>query len=192
MIAAINAVLKIREKDSLILKRSDGYIGVLIDDLVTKGTNEPYRMMTSRAEYRLLLRQDNADLRLTEYGRKVGLVSDERYRRFCQKRESINYVLEKIKETRISNHNEKLAELLNKKNSSPVKGSITLFDLLKRPEIGYEDIIPLAEDKLDLGPQEKEQVEIQVKYDGYIKKQMEQAERFKNLKTGAYPKIYSI
>ncbi|HHT62702.1 MAG TPA: tRNA uridine-5-carboxymethylaminomethyl(34) synthesis enzyme MnmG [Clostridia bacterium] len=188
LIAAINAVLKIREKDSLILKRSDGYIGVLIDDLVTKGTNEPYRMLTSRAEYRLLLRQDNADLRLTEYGRKVGLVSDERYRRFCQKRESINYVLEKIKETRISNHNEKLAELLNKKNSSPVKGSITLFDLLKRPEIGYEDIIPLAEDKLDLGPQEKEQVEIQVKYDGYIKKQMEQAERFKKLENRRIPK----
>lgn len=187
LMAGINAVLKIREKESLVLKRSEGYIGVLIDDLVTKGTNEPYRMLTSRAEYRLLLRQDNADLRLTEYGREVGLVDDERYQRFYNKREKINQVLEKIKETRITPQNEKLKKLLKNKESSELKSAISLYDLLKRPEIEYEDIIPLTNQELSLDRQEEEQVEIQVKYQGYIKKQLEQAERFIKLENRRLP-----
>lgn len=185
--AGINAVLKIKEKDPLVLKRSDGYIGVLIDDLVTKGTNEPYRMLTSRAEYRLLLRQDNADLRLTEYGREIGLVDDERYTKFSAKRDKITHLLEKINEIRVSPQNEKLKTLLEERNSSELKSAISLYDLLKRPEIGYKDIIPLTEQGLSASRQEEEQVEIQVKYQGYIKKQLEQAERFIKLEKRRLP-----
>ncbi|MEL7567597.1 MAG: tRNA uridine-5-carboxymethylaminomethyl(34) synthesis enzyme MnmG [Dehalobacterium sp.] len=187
LIAGINAVLQIREKDPLVLKRSEGYIGVLIDDLVTKGTNEPYRMLTSRAEYRLLLRQDNADLRLTEYGRAAGLVDDVRYKKFIQKRENITNVLNQIKEIRVTPQNEKLKSLLESKGSSEIKSAISLYDLLKRPEIGYQDIVLLTENDLSLRPQEEEQVEIQVKYQGYIKKQLEQAERFVKLENRKIP-----
>jgi len=187
LIAGINAVQQIKEKDPIVLKRSEGYIGVLIDDLVTKGTNEPYRMLTSRAEYRLLLRQDNADLRLTEYGRESGLVDDVRYKRFYQKRENINQVLNKIKEIRVTPQNEKLRALLENKGSSEIKSAISLYDLLKRPEIGYDDIVLLTENDLTLGRQEEEQVEIHVKYKGYIKKQLEQAERFIKLENKKLP-----
>jgi tRNA uridine 5-carboxymethylaminomethyl modification enzyme len=187
LLAGINAVLKIREQEPFILKRSDGYIGVLIDDLVTKGTNEPYRMLTSRAEYRLLLRQDNADLRLTEYGRKIGLVDDYRYERFCRKKENIFRVIEGLRDTRISPQNEQLKKLLSEKNSSELKGAITLYDLLKRPEISYQDIRGFLDPLWELGRQEKEQVEIQVKYEGYIKKQIEQAEKFNRLENLRLP-----
>jgi tRNA uridine 5-carboxymethylaminomethyl modification enzyme len=188
LMAGINAVLKIRGKDSFILRRSDGYIGVLIDDLVTKGTNEPYRMLTSRAEYRLLLRQDNADLRLTEFGREVGLVNDVRYEEFCKKRKTIYEVLDKIKEIRVTPQNEKLKALLAQKSSAELKGAITLYDLLKRPEIGIDDIILFMDHELALDRQEKEQIEIQVKYEGYIKKQLEQVERFNKLENRRIPK----
>lgn len=187
LMAGINAVRQLREKPPLILKRSEGYIGVLIDDLVTKGTNEPYRMLTSRAEYRLLLRQDNADLRLTDYGREVGLVGDERYQRFSQKREKINQMMELTRETRIPPQNEKLQCLLAERGSSGVKSAVTLYDLLKRPEIGYEDLRALTDQDMKAGRQEEEQVEIQIKYQGYIKKQLEQAERFNKLENRRLP-----
>lgn len=187
LMAGINAVLKIREKDPLILTRSDGYIGVLIDDLVTKGTNEPYRMLTSRAEYRLLLRQDNADLRLTEYGRNIGLVTDHRYRKFTEKREIIDQTLAKIKGITVTPQNEKLKILLQQKDSSEIKSGISLYDLLKRPEINFKDISSLTEEDLFLTRQEEEQIEIQVKYQGYIKKQMEQVNRFNKLEQKQLP-----
>lgn len=167
LIAGINAALKIQGKEPLILKRSDGYIGVLIDDLVTKGTNEPYRVMTSRAEYRLLLRQDNADLRLTEKGRQVGLVSDERYARFVKRRDSIKNTIELLSEIRIHPNKETLAKMQEFELGS-IHNTVTAADLLKRKEISYDDlkhIIELPEISEDV----KKQVEITLVYEGYIK-----------------------
>ncbi len=186
LIAGINAVQYIKDKPPLILDRSQAYIGVLIDDLVTKGTNEPYRMMTSRAEYRLLLRQDNADLRLTEAGRKVGLVDDKRYDRYMKKKELVEKELERIKEIIIS-PTDRILEFLERKGTSLIKSGITLYDLLKRPEIGYDDIEELGFDNKELGRQEREQVEIQIKYEGYIKKQIRQAEQFKKMENKIIP-----
>lgn len=179
LIAGINAALKIQGKEPLILKRSDGYIGVLIDDLVTKGTNEPYRVMTSRAEYRLLLRQDNADLRLTEKGRQVGLVSDERYARFVKRRDSIKNTIELLSEIRIHPNKETLAKMQEFELGS-IHNTVTAADLLKRKEISYDDlkhIIELPEISEDV----KKQVEITLVYEGYIKKQLEQVERMEKL-----------
>lgn len=144
LIAGINAALKIQGKEPLILKRSDGYIGVLIDDLVTKGTNEPYRVMTSRAEYRLLLRQDNADLRLTEKGRQVGLVSDERYARFVKRRDSIKNTIELLSEIRIHPNKETLAKMQEFELGS-IHNTVTAADLLKRKEISYDDLKHIVE-----------------------------------------------
>lgn len=187
LMAGINAVLKIKEKEPFIIKRSEGYIGVLIDDLVTKGTNEPYRLLTSRAEYRLILRQDNADLRLTEYGREIGLVNDERWNFFINKKEDIEKEMEKIRSSSVSPKNEKLVALLEQKNSSPLKNTSSLYDLLKRPELSYEDINDLSEEPSEVSTQVSEQVEVQIKYQGYIKKQLDQVERFNKMENRRLP-----
>lgn len=186
IIAGINAVQYIRGEEPVILDRSQAYIGVLIDDLVTKGTNEPYRMMTSRAEYRLLLRQDNADIRLTEIGRKVGLVSDERYDFYMRKMERINKEIAELKEFVLSPTDE-VIEYLKKKGTSPIKSGVTLYELLKRPEIGYDDIINLTGRGKDLLRQEKEEIEVSIKYEGYIEKQMKQAAQFKKMERRLIP-----
>ena len=180
LIAGINASQKIKGKDPLILDRTEAYIGVLIDDIVTKGTNEPYRMMTSRAEYRLLLRQDNADLRLTVMGHEAGLVTDERYNNFLKKKENIEKEIERIKRKTIK-ANEKTNELLEKYNTTPITNGTKLADLIKRTELDYEKLAQLDEDRPELTKQEREEVNIQVKYEGYIKMQEEQVEKFKKL-----------
>ncbi|WP_278545706.1 tRNA uridine-5-carboxymethylaminomethyl(34) synthesis enzyme MnmG [Megamonas funiformis] len=185
LIAGINAALKIQGKEPLILKRSDGYIGVLIDDLVTKGTNEPYRVMTSRAEYRLLLRQDNADLRLTEKGRKVGLVSDERYARFVKRRDSIKNTIELLSEIRIHPNKETLAKMQEFELGS-IHNTVTAADLLKRKEISYDDLKHIVE-LPEISEDVKKQVEITLVYEGYIKKQLEQVERMEKLEEKLLP-----
>ena len=185
LIAGINAALKIQGKEPLILKRSDGYIGVLIDDLVTKGTNEPYRVMTSRAEYRLLLRQDNADLRLTEKGRQVGLVSDERYARFVKRRDSIKNTIELLSEIRIHPNKETLAKMQEFELGS-IHNTVTAADLLKRKEISYDDLKHIVE-LPEISEDVKKQVEITLVYEGYIKKQLEQVERTEKLEEKLLP-----
>ena len=180
IIAGINAAQEIKGKEPLILNRSDGYIGVLIDDIVTKGTNEPYRMMTSRAEYRLLLRQDNADLRLTPKGYEVGLIPEKRYQKFLKKRENIEKEIERIKHTNIK-PTEEVNKILKKYNSSPINRGVKLDELLRRSELTYEALKKLDIDRPKLSKQEKEEVEIQVKYEGYIKLQKAQVEKFKKL-----------
>lgn len=185
LIAGINAALKIQGKEHLILKRSDGYIGVLIDDLVTKGTNEPYRVMTSRAEYRLLLRQDNADLRLTEKGRQVGLVSDERYARFVKRRDSIKNTIELLSEIRIHPNKETLAKMQEFELGS-IHNTVTVADLLKRKEISYDDLKHIVE-LPEISEDVKKQVEITLVYEGYIKKQLEQVERMEKLEEKLLP-----
>ena len=185
LIAGIDAALKIQGKEPLILKRSDGYIGVLIDDLVTKGTNEPYRVMTSRAEYRLLLRQDNADLRLTEKGRQVGLVSDERYARFVKRRDSIKNTIELLSEIRIHPNKETLAKMQEFELGS-IHNTVTAADLLKRKEISYDDLKHIVE-LPEISEDVKKQVEITLVYEGYIKKQLEQVERMEKLEEKLLP-----
>ena len=180
IIAGINAAQEIKGKEPLILNRSDGYIGVLIDDIVTKGTNEPYRMMTSRAEYRLLLRQDNADLRLTPKGYEVGLIPEKRYQKFLKKRENIEKEIERIKHTNIK-PTEEVNKILKKYNSSPINRGVKLDELLRRSELTYEALKKIDINRPKLSKQEKEEVEIQVKYEGYIKLQKAQVEKFKKL-----------
>jgi len=178
LIAGINAALKIKQKEPLILDRSEAYIGTLIDDLVTKGTSEPYRMMTSRSEYRLLLRQDNADLRLTPIGYKIGLISQERYEKFLKKKEMIEQEIKRL-ETTIIKPTDKVNEFLERKNSAKIKTGIHLVELLKRPELSYEDLEEIDEERKELPFSVVEQVTIQIKYEGYIKRQMAQVEQFK-------------
>ncbi len=180
IIAGINAVMKLKNKEPIILDRSQAYIGVLIDDIVTKGTNEPYRMMTSRAEYRLLLRQDNADLRLTEIGYKVGLISNERYEKFLRKRENIYNEINRISSL-IVKPTENVNKLLKKYNSSEITTGVKMSDLLKRTELTYENLREIDNDRPELSEVEKKQVEIQIKYEGYIKLQEAQVEKFKKL-----------
>ncbi len=185
LIAGINAAMKVQGKDALILKRSEAYLGVLIDDLVTKGTQEPYRIMTSRAEYRLLLRQDNADLRLTEKGRNVGLVSDSRYERFVNKRQAIDRTLEILKDALVNPSQDVQAKLV-KIGSSPIRTTTSLYDLLKRTEITY-DLLQSVFSLPELESEVKKQVEIFVVYEGYIKKQLEQVERMEKLEEKILP-----
>lgn len=186
IIAGINASLEIEGKDPIILHRSDAYIGVLIDDIVTKGTNEPYRMMTSRAEYRLLLRQDNADMRLTEIGHDVGLISEERYTRFLQKKENIQKEIERLRKTTIK-PTEEVNKFLKVHNSSELSNGIKLIELLKRTEIKYEDLKEIDPCRPQLTKMEAEEVEIEIKYEGYIKLQLTQVEKFKKLENKLLP-----
>ena len=186
LIAGINAAQKIKGKEPVILDRTQGYIGVLIDDIVTKGTNEPYRMMTSRAEYRLLLRQDNADLRLTEIGHDVGLISDERYERFLVKKANIEKEIQRLKNT-IVRPTKEVNELLVKYGTSELTTGTKMSELLKRTELDYDKLKPIDENRPELTLQEKEEVEIQVKYEGYIKMQEAQVEKFKKLETKLLP-----
>lgn len=186
LIAGINAALKIKGEEPFILDRSEGYIGTLIDDLTVKGTKEPYRMMTSRSEYRLLLRQDNADLRLTPKGHKIGLISDERYAKFLAKKEAIEKEIARAKATVIPPSDEVNA-LLESVNSSPIKSGVHLSELIKRPELDYKILAPIDKDRPKLNKYVEEQAYIQIKYEGYIKKQLDQVEQFKKLENKKIP-----
>ncbi|MBQ1525045.1 MAG: tRNA uridine-5-carboxymethylaminomethyl(34) synthesis enzyme MnmG [Firmicutes bacterium] len=185
LMAGINASLMLDGKDPFILDRSEAYIGVLIDDLVTKGTNEPYRMMTSRAEYRLILRQDNADTRLTEKGRAIGLVSDERYERFRLTERQTAEELERLRETTVIPS--QINGILEGLGSSPVDNRISLYELLKRPEIGYDDLKDADPDRPVLASHVRTKVEVSIKYSGYIDKQAAQVEKFKRLENRRLP-----
>ena len=187
LVAGVNAALKIKNQEPLILTRSDAYIGVLIDDLVTKGTNEPYRMMTSRAEYRLLLRQDNADLRLTEMGHRVGLVTEERYNTFLTRKKNIEDELERLKTLKVTNKKE-VNEFLVSINSTPLRKAISFYELMQRPELEYFHLAQLDPERPDLSDDIGEQINVLTKYEGYIQSQMEQVSQFKKFEKKLLPK----
>lgn len=197
LVAGINAAMKVLGREPLILDRSECYIGVLIDDLVTKENREPYRMMTSRAEYRLLLRQDNADLRLTKKGYEVGLISEERYQALLRKEKEIEEEIKRVKHTNIG-ANEKVQAFLEKRGSTPLKSGTTLGELIRRPELSYEELAEIDENRPELRADVQEQVNIEIKYEGYIQRQKRQVEQFKKLETKKIPKdidyddVYSL
>ena len=186
IIAGINAARKIKGLEPLVLNRSQAYIGVLIDDLITKGTNEPYRMMTSRAEYRLLLRQDNADLRLTEIGHDIGLISEERYQHLLYKKFQIKEEINRLIDTTVG-ASEKVQTFLKNNNSTPLQSGSTLAELLKRPELSYNLLKEIDDNRPELPRDVAEQVNIELKYDGYIKRQMRQVDQFIKLETKKIP-----
>ena len=180
LVAGINAALKVQGKEPFIIDRSQGYIGVLIDDLVTKGTKEPYRMMTARAEYRLTLRQDNADLRLTQIGYDLGLVDEDRYKKYLYRKENIEKELDRVRSIRI-NPTEENNNIIRKLNSTELKNSLTFAELLRRPELNYEKLADLDKDRPKLRKDIIDNVEIEIKYEGYIKKQEIQICQYKKL-----------
>lgn len=186
LIAGINAARKLAKKEMLILDRSQAYIGVLIDDLVTKENREPYRMMTSRAEYRLLLRQDNADLRLTSVGYEIGLIDEERYQKLLKKREQIRQELNRLNNTMIGSAG-KTREILQKLGSAPLRKGATLAELIRRPEISYNDLAEIDLEREKLPEDVIEQIDINLKYDGYIHRQEKQVENFKKLENKRIP-----
>ncbi|MRI81722.1 tRNA uridine-5-carboxymethylaminomethyl(34) synthesis enzyme MnmG [Aerococcaceae bacterium DSM 109653] len=188
LIAGINAALKAQDKEPFIMKRSEGYIGVMIDDLVTKGTTEPYRLLTSRAEYRLLLRHDNADLRLTEVGYQLGLIDEERYAAYQLKKNQVAEEIERLSALRLTIKTPGLVELFEKVNSTPLKDGILAVDLLKRPEIKYVDLVELVpREDAPLDRQTAEQVEIQIKYEGYIRKAIQRVDKVKAMEEKHIP-----
>lgn len=186
LIAGINAAMEILGKAPVILKRSDAYIGVLIDDLVTKETQEPYRMMTSRAEYRLLLRQDNADQRLTAIGHDIGLIDDERYEKLLAKEKMISEEIERVKAINIG-ASAKVQSFLSEKGSTPLKTSVTLAELIRRPELDYRCLAELDPDRKELPDEVIDQVEISIKYEGYITRQLQQVEKFRKMEAKKLP-----
>ena len=186
LVAGINAARKLQGKEGIVIDRSEGYIGVLIDDLVTKESHEPYRMMTSRAEYRLLLRQDNADLRLTKKGYEIGLISEERYQKLLRKEELIQKEIERVEHINLGT-SEAVQNLLKQHESTPLTSGTTMAELIRRPELNYEVLAPIDPNRPELDYDVVEQVNINIKYDGYIKRQQRQVEQFKKLESKLIP-----
>ena len=186
LMAGINAARKLQGKEGIVIDRSQGYIGVLIDDLVTKESHEPYRMMTSRAEYRLLLRQDNADLRLTKIGYEAGLIDEDRYKKLLKKEEMIDQEIYRVNHVNIGT-TPKVQDILRSCGSTELNSGTTLAELIRRPELSYEKLALIDKNRPELPDDVKEQVDINIKYEGYIRRQLRQVEQFKKLENKRIP-----